>query len=366
MTVQTGVVMGPKWPSTIPTTGTIAHLSLGTLDAADERMIIVGQVQSDDGQSHAYDTIEFRVQTGFTGTLRAGMADIDTTAGPPARDDGTIDQYVDVVNPTNTTTYSEALTASRTLAHGDQIALVFKIEAYTSGGLVMFSLNAPSVQGHRPTMTSFLGGVYALATGSYIGCNLYASGDGHYAIIKGGVPLIVANPATTNINTGTANTRVAMAFQTVAPFRGLEGRIEPFTTANGSFDVKIYEGTTELDSMSIDANTWAADSAMRVVEFTFADVDFVANTTYYLALVPTTATNVGYVTMETTTPERWDPMTGSRSGGLIGTSTWNGSAWSTPDESLMLYNWTFFPIGMDDGAGGGGGITINTQGVIGG
>ena len=63
MAKSRSIVSGPRWPGNMSRTLAPAHLNPGTLDALDERLIFIGQIQSDDGATHSYDTLEFRVQS---------------------------------------------------------------------------------------------------------------------------------------------------------------------------------------------------------------------------------------------------------------------------------------------------------------
>lgn len=348
------VVGGPRWPRNAHTSSAPAHFSPGTLDALNEEIIVIGQVQSDDGASHAYDTIEFRAQTGFTGTLRVGFADVDVTTGPPGRHDGTIDQFADQVNPANATVYSLTLSASRTLAHGDLIAVVFKAQAYTAGGFVLHTLLGQTGP-MRPQLTTFLGGAYANAGGFLPAFSLHASGDGHYAVLKGCMPVLTATVATVNLNNAAAIRRAGLGFTVAAPVWGIEGCISIQNVAGGDFDIRLYDDDVQIASMTVDANTWGADAQWRPVEFCFPDVALTSGNNYRLVVVPTTATNVTIYTGEVTTPERYDPLTGRDGGGTFGYVTHDGTNWSALDESVMPLWWQWLPVAVDDAAGAGGG-----------
>src|SRR3990172_6421351 len=117
--------------------------SSGTLDAAGEKIVFIGRMYLEGGPgsktiSSAGGKIDWRTSAVTWATpgsaLRVGIADVDLTKGPPGRDDGTFDVRKDLVQGTDSlasnTWVSTAMdTGTKTIAHGDLVAIVFELTA---------------------------------------------------------------------------------------------------------------------------------------------------------------------------------------------------------------------------------------------
>ena len=361
MAATRGVFRGPKWPVSLRYTTAPAHANPGTLDADDERLIFIGQVQWDDGASHDCDAIEFRTNSNtiVCTDFRVGLADIDTATGPPGRDDGTLDQYTtyNFNNPgaQNLNTVFNSASTSRTLAHGAQIAVVAKVEvAPSSGTLQFFTMQALAGYGPmRPQITSFLGGAYANVTGNMPTFSFHAT-DGHYGVMRGGIPHLTAAPITVTIDADTSTKRAGLGFTLAAPVTGIEGTVMVVNVAAGDIVVALYDSTTLLDSMTVDANTWGADATVQAIEFCFPDVALTTSGDYTLS-VDGASTACQIYTVDVTTDNRWDPITNGAGGGTVGYREFNAS-WGALDESRLPWGFTWNPVKVDDGAGGSGGL----------
>ncbi len=366
MAKSRGVVSGPRWPGNMARALGPTNTNPGTLDANAERIVFIGQVLWDDGATHVCDTIEWRAATNsIVGDVDVGLADEDAATGPPGRDDGTLTDYTTYTfNNPGAGNHGTAFTTgtSRSLDHGELICVVFRTTTISSGSLTVFSLNGQSSM-QRPVCTSFLGGVYAIVSGSLPTFSFFASGDGHYGIMRGGVPHITASPSTVTVDSDTSIKRAALAFTVVAPVWGIEGEVLLTNVSGGDITISVYDGTDLMTNatMTIDANTWGADGQTRYADFCFPDVAFVASHTYYLAVVGA-ATACQVYTIEVTTDNRWDPLTGCNGGGTMGYATFD-AAWTAVDESvLMVASWR--PIAVDDATGGGGGNANILRGSV--
>lgn len=117
--------------------------TLQTLDAANEGLQFLGYLciegrATSKTFSSAGGKIHFMAgATTFANagtTLRIGVQDVSATTGTPARGDGTFDTYKDMVGGTDTITGSSYNTATmangtKTMSHGDLIAISFKLTA---------------------------------------------------------------------------------------------------------------------------------------------------------------------------------------------------------------------------------------------
>jgi hypothetical protein len=169
--------------SIFPATG--AGFGAGTIDAADEEVIFVGHINIDGAAtsktiSSAGGKIYWRSNTATWAsagsTVRVGLQDVDTTNGPPPRGDGTFDVHGDMVQGTNAIGASSWITTNmstgtKTLSHGDLVALVFKMTVRNgsdSVGVIGYSYGvAPAM----PTALTFAPpSTYTAITGTCPNC----------------------------------------------------------------------------------------------------------------------------------------------------------------------------------------------------
>ena len=154
-----------------------------TLDAVNEAIIMFGRVETSDGASHTIDTSGSSSIQWMTGptvvfadvgtTLKVGIANVDTSTGPPCRP----------VNSANVITFdvSASLTGggggvvaaswrthvptagTKTIANGDLVAVCIQMTARGGTDAVDVNVAASSTALNRPGVTSYTGGAYAVA-----------------------------------------------------------------------------------------------------------------------------------------------------------------------------------------------------------
>lgn len=128
------------------------------MDALNEVVQVVGTVRlTGKAASVSFDTnSKILWRTGTAGTYTAGdiitigVQDVDATNGPPGRGDGVFDCSTTINCNTlaNATTQSTAMTTgSKTISHGDQIAIVFQLTTFTAASIKMQGLAATAVLG---------------------------------------------------------------------------------------------------------------------------------------------------------------------------------------------------------------------------
>jgi hypothetical protein len=158
--------------------------SATTLDAANEALICIGRIVTSDGGSHTIDTtgsssIGWRssaVTFANAGTtVKIGIAAVNTAAGPPARAAHVADVITFDVNAAhvgggggmsaNSWITSVPTAGTSTIAHGDLIAVCVQMTARAGVDSVAVVYGVVTDGLHRPTLTSFTGGSYAVATG---------------------------------------------------------------------------------------------------------------------------------------------------------------------------------------------------------
>lgn len=283
------------------------------LDAANEAIIMIGQVITEDGQSHTIDTtgsssIGWRsaavtfIDAGTT--VKVGLAAVDTAAGPAPR----------AVNVANVITFdvSKTLAAggiaanawqenvpdagTKTIANGDLVAMAVQMTARGGSDAVNVTCEASLLSGPlRPTVTNFVGGSYTAATA--IPNAVITFSDGTLGFFFGSV--VFSTTATAlGFNSSSSPNEFGNFFQ--APFpMSIYGIASGHSIASGSsnFDMVLYSdpmGTPVAQrTLSVDANTLGSVSGGRWCTYLFSSPHQVApNQPIGLVLKPTSANNV--------------------------------------------------------------------------
>lgn len=255
--------------------------SVTTIDATNEAVIMIGYIATSDQGSHTIDTtgsssIGWRTQSvtfanaGTTAVV--GLADVDATAGPPAR----------AVNSTDVITFdvSRSMTGggggvtsnqwqehvptagTKTVAHGDFIAMAIQLTARAGADSIAVTTETTAVTQHRPQVTSFLGGSYAATT--TVPNMIITFSDGALGYFH-------ATETYTSINTRTWNSGDAIkeygqlfALPFPVSIYGLYGHLD----ADANCDMVLYSdplGTPVAErTVSIDLNTVASTNARRL------------------------------------------------------------------------------------------------------
>lgn len=336
MAKHRGFVGGPSWPPHMSITGTPAEVTAASLVADEDAIIFIGNVESEDGQSHDYNHIFARnLTSSLIGTLRAGFADVDTAAGPPGRHDGTLDQFGSVTDPASNTTHDFTLSGARTIPHGGLIAVVVKIETFGSGSINIAGM-AGGTNAGRPQVTSALTGgtVFANVNSTIPLITLYDSVADRYAVLRGAFPVNSGNTNTATFNNASGVRRAGVGFTVGAPVWGLRGSVLVTNTAGGTFEVRLYEGNTLIASEEFSFRHWGVDAQSRYYAFNFPDAALTAGNDYRVVVVPTTANNVSVFSIPSTAA-RWRPLTNSGGGGSMGYVTHDGASWSALDTDTL-------------------------------
>jgi len=119
-------------------------------------------------------------------------------------------------------------------------------------------------------------------------------------------------------------------------------------TAN--FTAAIYDGTTVLDSDTVDAHTLTSGASSRVTLFNFgAEVSLLANHTYYISILATGAGSVTFFYFDVPANADLAPM----AFGINGyEANRHGGAWTTVTTRRPMAG--IRVSSLDDGTGGGG------------
>lgn len=286
--------------------------------------------------------------------LTFSLQNVDTANGPPAQPDGTQDQTVAIANAnaaflSNTYITTGDLSADRTVSLGEYIAAVLE---YDGSG----RLGADSVAiSHILPSTGILADGPSLFTASWATVGafngiVFECADGAVATLDPALPTS-SSTATLSFNSGSAADEVALKFTPDFACRidALWASCFP-TGIAADFDVVLYQGTTVLQTVSVDANTAPNTSTPRTYILPIAETTLTAGVTYYVALKPTTANNVTMRYVDVSSSAIRDLLPG---GAQCSYSTRaDAGAWSDTDTRYPYLGVRLSAI--DNGAGGGG------------
>lgn len=349
------------WWNSLPLTLTPSFTSTA-IAAAGDKLAWIGRVWWPDGASHDVQRVGFNfgsVTKAAGSAMTISLQDVDLTTGPVIRPDGTQDQTVAIANAdagftSNVWYRSGTLSANRTCAPGDLVATVLEYSSYVSADTVSLrnmALTATGVLSNQGVFVSQIGGTWA--TASVTPNVILEASDGTFGTLAGtAIPGLTLN--THAFKSDSAADEYAMAFRVLYPCK-IEGAwvILACAANTANFDIVLYQGTTALATVSVDANAGAFSvGTHRPIEVVFSSpVTLSAGTQYYLAVKPTQATsNVTVNSVDV-----------SAAGHLVcwpGGTDWNysarvdGGAWDAVTTTRRLLA-GLVPFAFDDGVGAG-------------
>jgi hypothetical protein len=325
-----------------------------TLDATNEALIWIGRVETSDGASHTIDTtgsssIQWR-SAGVTFTdvgslFSVGIAPVDTATGPPARASNTTDVIdfdvaaVFVGNgggiTANAWQTSVPTTGTKTIAHGDLVAICFQFTTRAgTDSVIVNSMSPGNNQHHLPMVTGFLAASYGVQT--LIPSAVISFSDGVLGWVHFGD---VATSRSTRIwDNNDAAVEYGQLYN--LPFAtkiyGIYGAVD----ADNNLEVVLYsdplgtpvpEKTIEMDSNV----TISADGRFFVNLFS-SPFTYTKNTDIAVTYKPTTTSTigVGYKTLANAAHRITDPW--GTSGYGISRAT-GGGAFADTNSSLDHY-----------------------------
>ena len=291
------------WIPTIHDLGGIG-MTASTIDATGEKVAWIGRVLNKDRASKDITKVGFlfgTVTKAGGSAMTVSLQDVDLANGPTFRPDGTQDQTVAIANAdagfaTNAWYQTGALSANRTVAHGERLAVVIE---YDGGG----RLGADTV-GLRNLDSSgnagYLDSGVALFTSSWANQGTLATvilefTDGTFGTLDTGYPC--SAEALLTYNSGSTPDEYCMELTFPFPVKVDGAWVGAFPAATGAdFDVILYDGTTPMTggSVTVDSNaTGPAIGTERQTVVTFSqEITLAKNTTYRLAVKPTSANNI--------------------------------------------------------------------------
>lgn len=305
-------------------------------------------------------------------TLQIGIQDADTANGPAPRGDATFDvsaTLVAGVDTISTTTYlaTSMGSGSKTIAHGAQIAVVFKL-AVTSGSqsIKVRGSNVYTVSGIVPTAT--LEAPAATFTAQAHCPNLIIEADdGTFGTLYGTMPFSVAPTVQTyKNNDATKEYGNILQFATPVQIDGFWVMGASSTNA-ANFTIVLYSdplhaaaGPTIVESVAVDANTMGVAGGSG--RFIYLPLDTIvtlsANTNYVVSMRPDVATNISLLYMDEATNAKMAvlPLGVNCYGVSRNTIDEGTTAFSSISSGTRRFFIGVSVCGADDGAGSAGGM----------
>lgn len=300
-----GQLPGLQVPDWWLDTGTPAFGSALLIDATGEKAAMVGRVHIPGGGSKNISKVGFRfgvVTNPALTTLTLSLQDVSLTTGMP---DETQDQSVTIANASIVTGnwFEATLGAARTVTAGDLLAVVWEfLNFVATASVVIASLGAQTAnQICYPALKSGAGPTWAFITAaaSQVPNVVLGFDDGTYGTLLGAGGWSIFSGGTISTGTGTkeAGNRIVSAFPGI-----IEG-VWAFLDLDGDASLNLYEALPDLTGEAL-MQTIAIDKDVRsqtnnrLVWLPFpAEIPMKPNWTYYVTLIPTTATAVTYATV---------------------------------------------------------------------
>lgn len=337
------------------------------IDATGEKVAMMGRVFWQ-GRSGTKDIrkVGFRfgtvTKTGGSG-LTVSLQDVDAANGPPMQPDGTPDETVAVANSdsdfaTNTWYQTGNLSADRTVAFGELLAVVVEYDG--SGRQGSDAVNITSL---AQTSGPYIESGVSLYTSSWAQVGFGAPlilefSDGTFGTLEGAFPVSTWNTPAFHVNSNPDE----YGNQFVLPFAcKVDGAWAQINIAGASadFEVILYENTTPLVTLTVDANMIPGTGVTRYAYFQFPlEVELEAGTPYIIALRPTTTGNMTVSTFNVNANGHFQAHDLGDTCYLV-TRT-NQGAWSESNTRRLLAGIRI--SSLDDGAGGGSSFAMVMEG----
>jgi hypothetical protein len=327
-------------------------LASTVIDASAEKVAWIGPVLTPNRGSKNISKVGFlpgAITSAGGSTMRLSLQNLDTATGNPPRPDGTQDQTVDFLAsaPTASTWYqTAALSATRTVAHGDMLAVVlefqtflgadvFNVQNFTSGSTVVGSYG----------LSHFTASWAAVSVAPNI---ILEFDDGSFGTLGAGC-YPAASFTTDNINTGSTPDEVALAFTVPFSCKCDGAWVNMSLVAAGrNADVILYDGTSVLATVSLDAETVSLAQRLHIVHF--AEQTFSPGTAYYLSVKPTTASNISVYGVTVSAANHFQATAGGTAmswAQRTDAGAWSATTTKRPFAGIII-------SALDDGVSAGG------------
>lgn len=300
-----GILIPPPPPVDLNASSTTLALADGlTMNDTSDRIAFIGRVNIPGSSgSKAVRKVHFRTGSSLVkagaSAVRISLQDVDLANGPPIQPDGTVDQSYTIAN-TNTEAGWSAnswfttgnFSADRTVNHGDLLAVVFEFttrngsDTVTLSGLQCIPETGPQ---HQSAVVSRSGGTWSVE--STLPNVLLEFSDGTFGRLGDSFHTSGLSALSFDSGTGTAD-EYGLEFQLPFDFE-VDGFYALVSTQTGSnFEMLLYSGTTALATVTVDANATLHATNQNWIFRSFAKQTLSANTTYRIAVRPTTTNNI--------------------------------------------------------------------------
>lgn len=329
------------------------------LDGATEKFDWTGYVWNKDRATKNITKVAFlpgAITSAGGSQMRISLQNVDAaTSVVVARGDGTQDQTVDFLasDVTDSTWYkTAALSATRTVAFGELMACRLEFNSFLGAD----AFNVRNLTGNANY--NGIGGI-AHFTGTWAGATavpniVFEFDDGTFGTFVHGHPC--ASIVSTSVNTGSTPDEVALKFQVLFPCKiDAVPFVMSIASAARDFDVVLYEGTTALQTVSVDADYVAISTGSYKV-VAIPETELTPGVDYYVAVKPTTAANIIVYSFTVGEANHFQAMPGGTTwhhATRVDAGAWTATTTQRPWMGIRI-------SALSDGAGGG------STGVIGG
>lgn len=333
------------------------------IDATGEKVAILGYPYLRDiGKSLTKVGFRFGAVTKAGGSvLTVSHQDVSLTAGPPGQPDGTPDGSVAIANAngaflSNTWIQTAAFDTPRTIT-GAPFAIVIEYDGAGRLGadsVVVSSTTSSTTNAKNSVGSPSLntGGVWTIIDA--VQNILFEFTDGSFGTFIDSYPYQTITA--TAYNSGSAADEFALEFTVPASVQVEGAWILAMLAAGADADIVLYNGTSAMATVSIDANTPVSNAAPRPIRVCFATAQQLdAGNTYRLALKPTTTNNVTVYDLTVNAAahlQAWDGGTAYYLATRVDAGAWTSLTTRRP---LMGLNLAAISDGAGAGGGGGGG-----------
>lgn len=332
-----------------------SHTTL-TINAAADKVAVIVQCP----KAGTLDQFEWRTSTVTNDPdngLRMSFQTVDVTTGNP---DGTQDQYRDldpspfVVNtwyaPGLMTSDGTDLGVKRTVTKGEYLACVIEFVSFVASDAIGIATLRNDQLFINHYVSDGTSGTYATKAITQVGCIALKYDDGTYAEFEyGPYPVDVINSYSYNSTTAGAD-EYAMLFVPQAPMRasGIWANVD----LDADADLVLYDsGGSALATCSIDSAQRSGTGGQPIWARFSTSQSLTSGATYYIAVKPTTASNVTIYTLQPNSTTHMQAFPGG--GDWYLATRVDAGAWTTFTDELPVMGLVI--DGVDDGASGGGG-----------
>lgn len=332
-----------------------------TFDGSADRLALITRIP----QSGTLTAVEFHTGTVSTAgaTFSIRIETVDASGLPSGTLAYTSASGTVVVNTTDDNAWMSVSINGGTgvsVTQGDLVAIMLSVSSGTPNTVIVSSAptSIQTLTGQYPYLVLDTAGSWAKGTGSNPGPFVLNYG-GTYVGCNGASP--VNGTSATSIGN---DNEVALRFYYPAPVRARGGRAFLLNIAAGAdFTVRLCNSSgTALQTVTIDGDVTSSTTVDGWYDWTFPSTESLsANTEYFLSVHQTTANNLAILQA---TFASTGHMAAFSSGANMyqGTRTGGSGSFSTTTTTMPMIQ--LICDGIDDGAGGGGGLAIPVSGSI--